>query len=212
MEIKKFTFNPFMENTFVAYDETKDCVIIDCGCYTREEEDTLVSFIEEKGLNPVKLLNTHCHIDHVFGNDFIFKKYDLLPEIHEKDLPTLNQGKTAADLYGLNYTESPAPKKYFKGGDKISFGNSHFDVVFVPGHCPGHVAFVSNEDKVVIGGDVLFQMGIGRTDLPGGDTETLYNSIKSEMYSLPDDYTVYCGHGEETTIGFEKSNNPFVHV
>ena len=208
--IQYFTFNPMQENTYVLYDESGECILIDPGCYHVNEKQKLVAFIEEKQLTPVRLLNTHCHIDHVLGNRFVADKYGLKLEIHKNEHSLLLAVKEYAHLYDLNYEESPLPQDYLDEAGKIEFGNSQLDIIFVPGHSPGHLAFVSRDQKFVIGGDVLFQEGIGRTDLPGGDYGVLMTSIKSKFIPLGDDYQVYPGHGPSTNIAYEKDNNPFL--
>lgn len=208
--IQGFTFNPFEENTYILYDETKECVIIDPGCSNKSEQEEIAQFIKDEELKPVKLLNTHCHIDHVFGNSFIAKKYNLGLEIHKEDLQVLHSLPQVSHLYGLNAEESVEPSVFLNEGDKIIFGNSSLDILFTPGHSPGSICFVAHADKFIIGGDVLFYGSIGRTDLPGGDHETLLTSIREKLFVLDDDYAVFSGHGQETTIGFEKKNNPFL--
>ncbi|HIA12864.1 MAG TPA: MBL fold metallo-hydrolase [Flavobacteriales bacterium] len=211
IEIKCFQFNPFQENTYVLYDESKECVIIDAGCYEEHERQELIEFIDEESLLPRRLINTHCHIDHVFGLAFLAEKYKLGLEIHEKDLGVLEATSTVAQMYGLpNVDTPPAPSLYFHEGDVIEFGNSSLDILFTPGHAPGHVVFVNKEQKFIIGGDVLFYLSIGRTDLPGGDHALLIDSIVSKLLPLGDDFIVHSGHGQSTNIGFEKSNNPFL--
>lgn len=211
MKITKFTFNGFQENTFVLYDDSGEAVIVDPGCYEREEEKMLESFIEEKNLKPVRLLNTHFHLDHIFGNKFVCDKWNLTPEGHIKDKPTFDMAAQSAELYGFSgFKPSPEPDYSLKEGDVFSFGNTDLDILFTPGHAPGHIVAVQKECASIIGGDVLFNGSIGRPDLPGGDFAELEKSIKEKLYTLPDDYTVYCGHGPETTIGKEKQSNPFV--
>lgn len=211
IKIQSFAFNGFQENTYVLFDESKKCIIIDPGCYEQNEKLELVRFIVDNELEPVKLINTHCHIDHVLGNRFVAEKWSLDLEMHELDLPTLRSVKDYCQLYGFhNYEESPEPSTFLKEGDKIHFGNSSLDVLFAPGHAPGHIVLYSKEQHFVIGGDVLFQMSIGRTDLPGGDYDTLISSIKEKLLPLDEQTKVYCGHGPSTTIGFEKANNPFL--
>ena len=210
ISIQGFVFNPFSENTYILYDETKECVIIDPGCSTEDERKEIVEFIADENLKPVKLLNTHCHIDHVFGNSFVAKKYNLKLEIHKKDLEVLHSLPQVSHLYGLNAEESVEPSNFLEEGDKITFGNSSLEIVFTPGHSPGSICFINQDGKFVIGGDVLFYGSIGRTDLPGGDHETLLTSIREKLFVLDDEFTVFSGHGEETTIGFEKKNNPFL--
>ncbi|MFY0651598.1 MAG: MBL fold metallo-hydrolase [Cyclobacteriaceae bacterium] len=209
IEIQNFVFNAFMENTYVIYDESKEAIIVDPGCYERQEEEELTSFIESENLNVVKLVNTHCHIDHVFGNQFVKDKYGVGLYIHKADEETLRSVKVYAPAYGFtNYNEAEADG-YFDVSDTLDFGNSSFEIVFVPGHAPGHIAFINKEQKVCIGGDVLFDGSIGRTDLPGGNFEQLIQSIHTELFVLDDDTTVYPGHGGTTTIGKEKMSNPF---
>lgn len=212
INIHSFTFNPFEENTYILYDETKECIIIDPGCYEKFEQEKLTAFIEKQELKPVRLLNTHCHLDHVFGNKFVADLYGLELEMNELDLPILQNAPVAAQLYGIpNVDTSPEPAKFLNEGDVVEFGNSKLDILFTPGHSPGHIVFYNNDQKFVIGGDVLFYGSIGRTDLPGGDHDTLINNIKEKLLPLGDDFQVYSGHGPTTNIGFERENNPFLH-
>ena len=209
--VKKFTFNPFMENTFIVYDQTRECVIIDPGCYYEEEEKMLDGFINENNLLPVKLLHTHSHLDHVFGSGFVAEKYQLDLGIHPQDEQTLQAFNLSAEMYGIPIRKSPPEKfNFFNINDGVKFGDSCLDIRFVPGHSPGHVVFISEESNFVINGDCLFDGSIGRTDLPGGHHQTLIESIKQQLFTLNDDCLVYCGHGEETTIGKEKRTNPFL--
>lgn len=211
IKVQSFTFNGFQENTYVIFDESKQCIIIDPGCYEQSEKLQLEKFIADNDLKAVKLINTHCHIDHVLGNRFVSEKWNVDLEIHELDLPTLHSVKEYCQLYGFhNYEESPEPKTFLKEGDTINFGNSSLDILFTPGHAPGHIVLHSKEEKFIIGGDVLFQLSIGRTDLPGGDYDTLISSIKDKLLPLDETTKVFCGHGPSTTIGYEKANNPFL--
>ena len=212
MHIKKFTFNYFAENTYVLSDESGECVIIDPGCCNSQEETVLSDYIISNNLRPVKLLNTHCHIDHILGNAFIANKFKLELLIHKDDLTVLNSGSVIADRYGIPYLPSPGPGSFLEEGEQVSFGINYLDIIFTPGHSPGSICFINHKNKIIIGGDVLFQGSIGRTDLPGGDFETLANSIRNKLYSLPDDFIVYPGHGDLTTIGVEKKSNPFVRA
>ncbi len=210
MQVKIFTFNPFSENTYVLYDDTKECVIIDPGCLDASEEKKLSSFIETNALKPVKLLNTHGHIDHVFGNRFVAEKYKLKLETHKIEEANIR----ATDIYSASYSmpapKSPMPEKYLDEGDTVTFGNTTLKVLFTPGHSAGHIVFYNEENKIIIGGDVLFRESIGRTDLPGGDFKTLISSIKEKLFVLDDDTIVYPGHGPHTSIGYEKLHNPYV--
>lgn len=209
-QVESFTFNPFQENTYVLFDETNECVIIDPGCSDERERNILKGFIDEKGLIPKYLVNTHCHVDHVLGNKFIFDTYGLKPVIHQEDLPVLENATDSAKMFGFFMEESPKPEAFLEEGDVLTFGNTTLDVIFTPGHCPGEISLYNMENKFVIAGDVLFHQSIGRTDLPGGDYDTLIASIKNKLFALPEGTMVYCGHGPSTTIDFEKRHNPFL--
>ena len=208
--IQSFTFNPFSENMYILYDETKQALIIDPGCYTQPEKDELAKFISETGLKPVKLLNTHAHIDHVLGNNFVAGKYGLKLEMHEADADLLRSAPVYGQMWGIKPEPSPEPSAFLNEGDVVHFGNSKLDVLFTPGHCPGSITFFSSDEKFAIVGDVLFYGSIGRTDLPGGNHELLIRSIREKLFPLGDDMVVYPGHGPSTTIGFEKQHNPFL--
>ncbi|KAA9333820.1 MBL fold metallo-hydrolase [Adhaeribacter soli] len=210
MTVTCLTFNPFAENTYLLHDETKECVVVDPGCYDAAEKATLQKFISDNGLKVVKLLNTHCHIDHVLGNKFVADTYGVGLEMHEADLPTLRAIPAYAPSYGFVNYEEQLPAAFLIENDTVTFGNTELKVIFAPGHAPGHVVFYDEQGKHLIGGDVLFHQSIGRTDLPGGDFDTLISSIKTKLFVLPEDVTVYPGHGPSTTIGFEKKNNPFL--
>tara|TARA_B100001287_G_C22677294_1_gene528377 strand:+ start:377 stop:1015 length:639 start_codon:yes stop_codon:yes gene_type:complete len=211
MQIQVFTFNQFFENTIIVFDKTKECVIIDPGCYTISEKDTLQKYISTNNLIPVKLINTHCHIDHILGNNFIAKTYDLELETNANDMELIKSSNEIAQLYGFtDYEMSPLPKKFLNEGDTLEFGNSQFKILFTPGHAPGHISLYSEKDGLLISGDVLFNNSIGRTDLPGGNYDLLIESIKNKILTLNDNTIVYCGHGPSTTIGNERLNNPFL--
>lgn len=210
ISIKIFTFNAYSENTYVLYDQTNECVIIDPGMYDGSEQNELANFIKEKALKPVLLLNTHCHLDHVFGNKFVFDTWGLKPQFHIGELPILQAVPSYAPQMGFSrYELSPEPDIFLEETGTITFGNSSLDLIFAPGHSPAHLCFYSKADKFLIGGDVLFYGSIGRTDLPGGNHQQLINNIETKLFILPDDCSVYPGHGPSTTIGFEKQNNPF---
>lgn len=211
IHVAKLTFNPFQENTYIVYDDTQDCVIFDPGMYTDEERRQFDDFIKEKSLKPVRLINTHCHIDHVFGNNHVHQKYNLPLEIHEGELIVLKQVPEICMMYGIPYSDpSPMPDRYLQEGDIIEFGTSKLKVIFTPGHSPASISFYNEEKPFIIAGDVLFRESIGRTDLPGGDFTTLLGSIKDKLFIYDDHTIVYPGHGPETTIGYEKVNNPFL--
>jgi glyoxylase-like metal-dependent hydrolase (beta-lactamase superfamily II) len=206
--IETFTFNGFQENTVVLYDALKNCVIIDPGCYTREEQQALLGFISANDLKPVALLNTHAHIDHVLGNAFVQRTYNIPYYLHKSDLPTLNSVSNYAHLYGFEgYEVSPEPTHYLEDQQQLVFGGIELNVLFTPGHAPGHVVFYNKENQFVINGDVLFNGSFGRVDLPGGDITILKESIFNTLFKLPEDTIVYCGHGPTTTIGQEKKTN-----
>lgn len=210
ISIKSFTFNPFQENTYIAYDETKECIIVDPGCYDESENKTLQGFIEEHKLKPVALVNTHCHLDHVFGNKFVADCYKITPKMHKLDLPMLEYAPLAAQKYGVHLGELPESVEFIEEGNLVKFGNSEFEVIFTPGHAPGHICLISKKENIALSADVLFHLSIGRTDLPMGDHETLLSSIREKLFTLNDEMIVYPGHGPQTTIGFEKANNPFL--
>ena len=208
--IKIFTFNPTQENTYVISDETKSCVVIDPGCYYPEEKKELFDYIHENGLTVTHLLNTHCHTDHVLGNAFIHECYQVFPKIHSEEVIVLQHAKTMGASFGLFMDESPKPEVCLIEGTQINFGNTALEIIFTPGHSPGSVCFYNMFEKYIIGGDVLFRNSIGRTDLPGGDLETLLNSITQKLFCLEDKIIVYPGHGPQTTIRYEKLHNPFL--
>lgn len=205
------TNNPFQENTYILYDETKECIIIDPGCFYGHEKEALVGYIQQHDLKPVRLINTHCHIDHVFGNKFVADTYGLGLEIHQGELVVLQAIPQVAQMYGIPYKEpSPEPTRYIAAGELIEFGNTKLEARFTPGHSPASLSFYCAESGFIIGGDVLFQGSIGRTDLPGGNMATLLKSIETHFLSLDDDTLVYSGHGNSTTIGAERQSNPFL--
>lgn len=210
IRIKVFVFNPFRENTYVLHDNTRDCIIVDPGCSSDLEESELLSYIEANKLRPVKLINTHTHIDHILGNNFIYKTFNLKPVIHLDGERFLKSAPEYGTVFGLQVNEMIMPEKHLDEGDKIYFGHTVLEVLYTPGHADGSICLVSHENRFVVTGDVLFNGSIGRTDLPTGNFDLLADSITRKLYTLPDDYTVYPGHGPETTIGIEKMQNPFV--
>ena len=210
IKVTKLVFNPFQVNTFVLHDETKECAIIDAGCNDEAEYEELVHFIESEGLTPVKLLNTHCHIDHIAGNAFVSKKYGLELEAHEAGNRFIEHSTQSSEVFGLDIGETVFPGTYLDEGDRVIFGGSALDVIYTPGHADGSICFVSHDDRFVVTGDVLFYQSIGRTDLPTGNYTLLLQKIAEKLLALDDDYTVYCGHGPDTSIGFERRSNPFL--
>jgi glyoxylase-like metal-dependent hydrolase (beta-lactamase superfamily II) len=212
LSVKAFTFSPVQENTYVLYNGKGECCIIDPGCYFSEEKDELKTGIEKTGLTPVLLLNTHCHLDHVFGNHFVNDTWGLTLHIHEKEKPVLDFAPQSGEMWQLPFDNYEGPLIWLKEGTTIKIGDEELAILFTPGHSPGSVSFYHEAGGFIIGGDVLFNGSIGRTDLPGGDFNILLNSIQTQFFTLPDDTRVYSGHGPVTTIGFEKMNNPFVKL
>ncbi|HRI60620.1 MAG TPA: MBL fold metallo-hydrolase [Saprospiraceae bacterium] len=210
-QVLTFEFNPFAENTCVVFDETGECIIFDPGCYTAEERAMLKNSIEEKNLRPVRLINTHCHLDHVFGNAFVAKTWNLGLEIHIGELVVLQRFPQVCQMYGIPFDEpSPAPARFIEAGEFVEFGHTRLKALLTPGHSPASLSFYCREEGFVIAGDVLFYESIGRTDLPGGDMDTLLKSIRNQLFTLPDETLVYPGHGPATTIRHEKEYNPFL--
>ncbi|MFM1931177.1 MAG: hypothetical protein RL226_480 [Bacteroidota bacterium] len=210
MHLQKFTFNPFSENTFLLWNEDLNAIIIDPGMSDRAEQQQMEAFIQAHNLTLTSLILTHAHIDHILGNAWVFDRFGLKPVMHYDALQTLLQGSAVSSMYGIPYDVSPQPSSFLNEGDVITLGASEWRVLLVPGHAPGHIALYNEEEGCVIAGDVLFRGSVGRVDLPGSEPRLLVDSIQRKMYALPDDTVVYCGHGPETTIGFEKANNPFV--
>lgn len=210
IEIKKLVFNSFQENTYILYDETKECVIIDPGCCDEDERLQLDHFIAEKQLKPVGMYNTHLHIDHMFGNEYVMKKYGLKLLIHPDGVHFLNTAVGFASVFGYDLKSVPAHDGEMHEGDMIRFGTSMLEVIETPGHAAASFCFINREQKFVLTGDVLFQGSIGRTDLPSGNFDQLMDSIQNKLFALGDEYVVYCGHGPETTIGEERLSNPFL--
>jgi hydroxyacylglutathione hydrolase len=207
--IKSFVFNAFMENTYVVYDEEGNAAIFDPGCYEKEEEKALEMFIEQHGLKVQALYNTHCHIDHVLGNEFVKRRWKVGLQIHAVELPYLEAVKSYAGNYGFHGYQPAEPNSFIKEGSSISIGKHQLQILFAPGHAPGHVLIYDAAGDQCLVGDVIFKGSIGRTDLPGGDFDTLIKSIKTQLFNLPDHTRLYPGHGEPTTVGFEKEYNPF---
>jgi hydroxyacylglutathione hydrolase len=212
LTVQAFTFNPVQENTYVVYNDKRHCCIIDPGCYFAQEEAQLVNFIHEHELEPVYLLNTHCHLDHIFGNRFVQKTYGLVLYLNKQEQPVLESGPAMGKLWQLPFDNYDGEFRYLDEGDNIRLDDDVLSVLFTPGHSPGSISFYCAEGKFLISGDVLFQGSVGRTDLPGGDFTMLTESIKTKLYTLPADVIVYSGHGDSTTIGDELKGNPFVRM
>ncbi len=210
LRLKSFCFNPFQENTYVLYDDNGAAWIIDPGNSNAAEHRELSEFIDGKKLTPERLLLTHGHIDHNLGNRYILETYSLKPEVHREDLFFIERMKETAAMYGVSCELSPVPEQFLDEGQVIKLGEHAFTCIHTPGHSPGSISFYNEANKLLIGGDVLFSGSIGRADLPGGDYDTLINSIMKKLIVLGDDVKVYCGHGPSTTIGAERRHNPFL--
>jgi len=211
LQIHTLTFNPFQENTYLLYDETKECAIVDPGMYSPAEQDTLVNAIEKLGLKPVLAIQTHLHVDHVLGCGFVLEKYGLAPKAHAADEFFIENTQAYARQFGLSIDKNPpALGAYLKDGDEVKFGTTILKVIHVPGHSPGGVLFYDVQSGILVSGDVLFQGSVGRSDLPGGNQHELIDGIQEKLMILPDGVKVYPGHGPSTTIGFERTNNPFL--
>ena len=212
INVKIFTFNPLQENTYILYTDDLECIIVDPGCYFEPEREKLAGFIEKTGLKPTLLVNTHCHLDHVFGNKFIKETYNLDLYIHQGEQVVLEHAPTSGLMWNVPFDNYEGPIHYLVPGKVISLGEESLEILFTPGHSPASVSFYARESGFVIAGDVLFRESIGRTDLPGGSPEVLVKSIMEQLYVLPDETVVYSGHGVPTKIGHEKKHNPYVRV
>ncbi|PTN08390.1 MBL fold metallo-hydrolase [Mangrovibacterium marinum] len=210
IQVKKFTFNPIQENTYLLYDETGECIIVDAGCYFDYEQKELTDFVEQNQLTPVKLVNTHCHLDHIFGVSFCRSKYNIPFLAHQDDAFLVDEIVAHGERFGIPTEPVDGPDGFIDEQDEIQFGNSSLKVIHVPGHAPGHLVLHSPEQNFLLAGDVLFYGSIGRTDLPKGNYEQLISNIQQKLLVLPDETVVYSGHGPETSIGFEKKSNPFL--
>ncbi len=212
LSVKNFVFNPVAENTYIIYNEQKHAIIIDPGCYFDEEKQQLALFLSTNGLTPVQLINTHCHLDHVFGNKWVYDILGLELYIHKNEEMVLNFAPQAGQNWGMPFENYAGPLHFLKQDDIVKVGTDRLKVLETPGHSPGSISLYCEAQKFVISGDVLFRESIGRTDLPGCNHAALIDSIQQQLMTLPEDVIVYSGHGEETTIGYEKKNNPFLRI
>jgi hydroxyacylglutathione hydrolase len=210
LQIKVLTFNAVQENTYLLFNEFKECIIIDPGCYSDEEKEVFKVFIDKNELQPKMLINTHCHLDHVFGNKYVAETYKLTLQIHKDEEETLQMAPASGLIFNLPFDNYGGELIFLKEGDTVSLRNDILKVIEAPGHSPGSICFYCETQKFIIGGDVLFYQSIGRTDLPGGNHESLLKNIKEKLFILPDDVKVYPGHGPATTIGDEKKHNPYL--
>jgi glyoxylase-like metal-dependent hydrolase (beta-lactamase superfamily II) len=211
VSIEVFCFNAFAENTFLIISDSR-CIIVDPGCYEPEEYDTLKRYISDNDLTPQSIINTHCHIDHILGVDKLKDYYNIPFYFGKNELQVLKSGQLIAPAYGFNQYREPEYDGFLTEGEEVKLGDNTLKILDVPGHSPGHIALYEEDSKICIAGDVLFQHSIGRTDLPGGDFDTLINSIRNKLFNLPGDVIVYPGHGPETSISEEKRNNPYCGV
>lgn len=208
LQIKTFTFNPFNENTYVLFDESNDCAIIDPGCSNIMEQKQLVSFIKNNGLKPLQILCTHCHIDHVMGLDYIAETFDLPLTAHEQEQEILDNAERIGEMYQIPIQCKTRISNFVTESDVIKIGANTFSILHIPGHSPGSIGFYSKENNFIISGDVLFRDGLGRFDLPRSNFNDLKNSILNKLFQLPENTIVYSGHGGTTNIGYEKQHNP----
>jgi glyoxylase-like metal-dependent hydrolase (beta-lactamase superfamily II) len=209
LQVKSFTFGPFSENTYIVYNDQKDCLIIDPGMYNATEQKQFSTFIEEQQLKPKYLINTHCHIDHIFGNPYCVKTYGLSLYANALEQAVMDMAPTSAVLYGLHLPEIVSIEHFIETSTTFELGDYQFNCLFTPGHSPGSITLLEKTEKIAIVGDVLFNGSIGRTDLPGGHHQTLLNSIQTELFTLDPETVIYSGHGPSTSIGHEITNNPF---
>ena len=211
MTIKTFVFNAFQQNTYVLHDETGEAIIIDAGCISENENNVLKAYLSDNNLTLKRVLNTHLHLDHQFGNGFLYQTFNIKPEACKEDEFLLESNVLKARMYGFIVDDTPQEiGEYISDNQEIKFGNTILKALHVPGHSPGSMAFYCENDNTLIAGDVLFQGSIGRTDLEMGNYATLINSITERLLVLPEETVVYCGHGPATTIGNEKKFNPYL--
>lgn len=210
LQIHTFCFNAFQENTYILFNEHKNAIIVDPGCYLKHEQEMLASFITAHELTPTLLLNTHCHLDHVFGNNFVSNKYGLTAHLHQQEQVVLDRLPEAGAKWGVATEAYTGPIQYIQQDEIITFGEAQLKVLLTPGHSPGSVCFYNEAQDFLLGGDLIFMDGVGRTDLPGSNPLDLINSIRTQILPLPDTMTIYSGHGEATTWGREKTHNPYI--
>lgn len=210
ISVTSLTFNPFQENTYVLAGPSKEAWIIDPGCHNSTEEEALVKAIEDDGLKVKAIINTHCHIDHVLGNKAMVDFFQAPLIVPKGEVSMLKNASSQGALFGVVCQPSPSPDSFLIGGESLILGDTEFSLISAPGHSPDSICLYCPSSGFLIGGDVLFRNSIGRTDLPGGDYNTLIHNIQTKIYTLPEDTVVYPGHGPETTVGYEKKSNPFV--
>ncbi|MDT8308671.1 MAG: MBL fold metallo-hydrolase [Bacteroidales bacterium] len=210
LSIHNLIFNAFQVNSYLVYSKNGDCLIVDPACYSQQEQQQLTNFISEHNLTPVRLINTHSHVDHVLGNNFVFKTYGLRPEIHKAGLIFHSSIIEHAAGFGFIVDTIVEPAEFLEDQQKITVGGETIEIAYTPGHADGSICLKYDKGKWVITGDLIFEDSIGRTDLPTGDLNTLLCSIHQKIFVIDDSYTLYPGHGRPTTVGYEKKNNPFL--
>ncbi len=211
MVVKTFTVNPFAMNCYIYWDEkTKEGVIIDPGAYEDREKNEILDYIKSNGIDIKLILNTHGHVDHILGNDWAKKTFNVPLLMHKDDMPLIDNALKQAEMFGVSFPQPPNPDKFIELED-IKFSDTTFKIIHTPGHSPGSVCFIDEKEKLIFGGDTVFRGSIGRTDLWMGDIDVLLDSIQNKIFKYSDDYVIYPGHMEETTIGEEKEYNPFLN-
>lgn len=210
LHVESFTFNPFSENTYLIYNDEKEAFLIDPGNMPDAETKVLSDFIKSKGLKIQNILLTHAHIDHIIGLQWAYDEFDVPVLVHFNEIEILEKAPFTAKNYGFFFPAFTGEINNIKEGNELKLGSDIFQIFDVPGHSPGSVAFYNKDNEFVISGDALFMMSIGRTDLYKGDYEQLITSIKTKLLTLPESTKVFSGHGESTTIGFEKAHNSFL--
>lgn len=211
IQVHQLTFGPFAENTYILSDEDNNAIIIDPGMYHADENARFFEYINAQNLKPFRMILTHAHLDHVFGVNWVNETYGLVPEVNQEDKFIYDNAATVAHQYGLKMDSLIAPVVGLEDGSEFEFGGENVRIFLAPGHSPGSVCFYIKSQEVLIAGDVIFQGSIGRTDLPGGSYEVLMSSIRSKVMILPDEVTIYSGHGPITTVGQERIANPFIN-
>ena len=211
MNVVKFVFNPIQENTYIVWDDTKECIVVDAGNLSAREDKVLAEFIEEQGLKPVLAVNTHCHFDHILGVEFVRSTYGVKFAASSADNAIMLGSKEHCAMFGIEVGDMPTTVDIdLATTNEIHFGNTTLRVIPTPGHTPGCVSLYHEESKSLFTGDTLFRESIGRTDLPGGDYPTIMRSILNNILPLGDEVTIYPGHSDKSTIGHESLYNPFV--